>query len=70
MILDSVLSLKTDERLLAAVREASLRKLNAEDLLEQRVSFVYGSIGTRVGSLTKDQVRQVIIEQHGGVLSK
>jgi predicted transcriptional regulator len=70
MILDSVLSLKTDECLLDAVRQASLRKLNADDLLEQRVSFVYGSIGARIGSFTKDQVRQVFIEQHGGVLSK
>ena len=70
MILDSVLSLKTDDRLLDAVRSASSRKLNPEDLMEQRVSFVYGSIGTRFGSFTKEQVRQVILEQHGGVLHK
>lgn len=70
MILDSVLSLKTDERLLDAARRTSGVRLNSAELMEQRVSFVYGSIGAKAGSLTKDQVRQVMLEQHGGVLRK
>ena len=65
MTLDSVLSLKTDERLLDAVRRASLRKLDANDLMEQRVSFVYGSIGKDDTGITKEQVRKIILEQQG-----
>jgi len=70
MNLNSVLSLKTDDKLLAAVRLASQHRLNADELLEQRVSFVFGSMSSRDSGVTKDQVRQVILEQQGGVLHK
>ena len=70
MILEGVLNLKTDEKLLTAVRLASQHRLNAEELLEQRVSFVYGSLGKSTAGMTKDHVRQVILEQQGGVLHK
>lgn len=63
----NVLSLKTDEKLLDAVRVASQQRLNADQLLEQRVSFVYGSMGKQDNSMTKERVRQVILEQQGAV---
>jgi len=70
MTLRSVLDIKTDERLLNAVRSAPQHRLDADELFEQRVSFVYGSMGARDGNVTKEQVRQVIMEQQGGVLHR
>jgi hypothetical protein len=66
MILDSVLSLKTDERLLNSIKLAAQRALTPEELSEQRVSFVYGSLGPR-SEMTKDGVRQEILRQGGAV---
>lgn len=70
MTLRNALGIKTDEKLLNAVRFAPEHRLGAGELLEQRVSFVYGSMGTRDNNVTKEQVRQAIIEQQGGVLHK
>lgn len=64
MTLESILSLKTDARLLDAVRRASERKMSSEDLLEQRISFVFGSMGNG-SSMTKERVREVLLEQGG-----
>lgn len=73
MISEQLLSLKTDESLLAAVRHAAQRKPSAEEMFEQRVSFVYGAIGgaARKDGMTKDQVRKMIIDRDSGyALSK
>jgi hypothetical protein len=70
MNLHQVLSLKTDPKLIAAVQQAAMNKLNPADLLEQRVSFIYGSIGTQPDGFTKDQVRQAVMHHQGGVLHK
>lgn len=61
----NVLSLKTDERLLSAVRRAAQQRLSADDLMEQRVSFVYSSMSSDKGGVTKEHVRQVILQQGG-----
>lgn len=61
----SVLSLKTDERLLNAARRAAEHKMSSGELMEQRVSFVYGSMGGDKSGVTKEHVRQVILEQGG-----
>ncbi len=63
---DSLLSLKTDQSLLDAVARAAARKMSVGDLLEQRVSFVYGSMDSG-SNVTRDQVRKLIIEQQGGI---
>lgn len=63
MIIDSILGLKTDPRLLAAVHSAS-KRLSPQEIMEQRVSFVYGSMGHE-SNMTKEQVRRVILEQGG-----
>ncbi len=70
MITDSVLNLKTDEKLLKAVRDAAKHRLNADELMEQRVSFVFSSMSSGNAGVTKEQIRQMIIEQQGGVLHK
>ncbi|CAN7432926.1 hypothetical protein [Polaromonas sp. LjRoot131] len=65
MIIDGVMSLKTSAVLLDALQRASVKKLSSKELLEQRVSFVFGSMSNH-NDVTKDRVRQVILEQVGG----
>lgn len=64
MIIDSVLSLKTNPGLLDVLKKSLRTKLSPNDLLEQRVSFVFGSMKSQNG-VTKDRVRQMILEQVG-----
>ena len=64
MTIDSVLAMKANERLIAAMREAASKKISQCEMMEQRVSFVYGSIGTKNGA-EKDAVRQIILNQTG-----
>lgn len=59
-----VLSLKTDVRVLDALQRATTVKLTQADLLEQRISFVYGAMGGE-STMTKEQVRKVILQQAG-----
>jgi len=66
MIMDSVLSMKTSAGLLDKVRRAAARKLSPNELMEQRVSFVFGSMDSDNG-VTKDKVRKVILAQVGSV---
>ena len=70
MTFRNFLGIKTDETLLNLVRLAPEHRLSARELLEQCMSFVYGSLGTRNNNVTKEQVRQAIIEHQGGVLPK
>lgn len=58
------LDLKTDPGLLSALQGASQHKQTAAEMLEQRVSFVYGSVSSKNG-VTRDQVRKLILEQEG-----
>lgn len=61
---DSLLSLKTSPALLEALKNAATKPMTARDLMEQRVSFVYGSIDAASG-VTRERVRQLILEQEG-----
>lgn len=65
MILDSVLSLKTDERILKAVDRNIEKRMTSEEIAEQRVSFVISSMGGERGGMTKDHVRSVMLKQGG-----
>lgn len=58
------LELKTSEELLEALRGALAKKPTPQDILEQRVSFVFGSLGAD-NSVTREKVRQIITEQDG-----
>lgn len=61
---DSLLSLKSSDKLLDAVRRAATRRMTSGELLEQRVSFAYGSMDS-TSSVTREHVRQLILEQEG-----
>lgn len=65
MTYDILSKLHTDKGLVEAAKTAAKRRLSADDLLEQRVSFVYGSFTSKGDGVTKDQVRQVIRAQQG-----
>jgi hypothetical protein len=64
MIIDSVLAMKTNANLKDAIRRVSSRKLSSQEVVEQRVSFVFGSMDAKNG-VTKEHVRQVILNQSG-----
>lgn len=61
---NEILELKTSDSLLNALHEACLKKLSAQEILEQRVSFVFGSLGAD-SSVTREKVRQILVEQDG-----
>lgn len=65
---DSLLSLKTSEKLLNAVHRAAARKMTSEELREQRVSFVFGSMDSS-SSVTRERVRQMLLDQEGATTS-
>lgn len=60
--------LKTNEALLRALEAAASGKLTADELHEQRVSFVMGSLKSTSG-VTRAQVENVISEQEGRKVS-
>lgn len=64
IMLDSITTLKTDERALAQLRSAASRKPTADEIFEQQVSFVFGSIKSRDG-VTREKVRQMLKNQEG-----
>lgn len=55
------LPLETDKYLLEQLKVAALTKQSIPDIFEQRVSFVYGSLG-RNNTTTKEQIRQILKE--------
>lgn len=60
----NLLDLKTNPDLLRALEGAVQRKQTADEILEQRVSFVYGSVCPENG-VTREQVRMLILEHEG-----
>lgn len=61
---NEILELKTNAELLEALQKSLTRKPTAEEIREQRVSFVYGSLSSK-SSVTRDRVRQLLVEQSG-----
>lgn len=57
-------NIQTSSELLGALQGATQRRQTASELLEQRVSFVYGSMSQESG-VTREQVRKLILEQEG-----
>ena len=70
MNIQQAFGLKTDEGLLRAVRDSARYPMSAEQVAEQRVSFVYGVMKIDDHTVTKDHVRAVIQQQQGGVFKK
>jgi len=56
--------LKTQQSLLAVLREAGTRPVSAEDLHAQRVSFIMGSVKAESG-ITREQVQRELAKQEG-----
>lgn len=57
-------NLKTKETLLRTLRRAGAKKLSAEELQKQRVSFVIGSLSAE-SSVTRAQVKEVLANFEG-----
>lgn len=62
---NEVLELKTTKSLLDALEGASTKKPTVEELLEQRVSFVFSSMKPDNG-VSRDRIKQALVEQDGG----
>lgn len=58
------LGLKTDEKLLKALKDSGSRKISNRELHEQRVSYVYGSMKPN-SQMTKERVKQLLEEREG-----
>lgn len=54
---DTMTNLKTDARLLKEMHDA--RKPTREEIKEQRVSFVFGSLDAK-SPITREQVRKIL----------
>ena len=55
----SFFELKTSPSLLQALERATTRQPTRDELFEQRVSFVYGSVDSK-SSVTREQVRHIL----------
>lgn len=59
-----MVSVKTNESLIQALEKAAKRKPTADELRQQRVSYVYGSVKSS-NSLTKARIKDLLAEQLG-----
>lgn len=62
------LALKSDPAVLEALKAAAKVEQSPEQRFEQRVSFVFGSLGKN-NTMTKDQVRQQLRRDMGDLLA-
>jgi hypothetical protein len=62
--IDRVLGVKTDQRVHAMMQRAAGARMTADELLAQRVSFVFGSMDEK-SNVTKERVREVILGLSG-----
>lgn len=69
MTIDRALALKTDRRMLESIQRAAAKHVTAEELLAQRVSFVYGSMDNK-SNVSKDRVRDVILGLSAGTIAR
>ena len=56
--------IKSDERLLQALRNAARQKQTPEESHRQRVSYIIGVLGRRSG-ITKEKIEQVLARRDG-----
>ncbi|WP_428505142.1 hypothetical protein [Roseateles sp.] len=64
----NTLALKSDPAVLQALERAAKMSQSPEQRFEQRVSFVFGSLGKN-NTMTKDQVRQQLRREMGDLLA-
>ena len=63
---DALQQLKTSNSLIKALSKASADKPSAEELLEQRVSFIYGALDAD-SDMTREAIKEILVQQKGGV---
>lgn len=56
--------LKTSESLLLALRNAAKTQISAEELREQRISFILGALDKESG-VTREKIVKVLDDQQG-----
>lgn len=61
---DVLLQLKTDSSLIKALEKASAEKQSEEELLEQRVSFIFGTLDSD-SEMTREVIRKILVKQRG-----
>ncbi|MEE9494378.1 MAG: hypothetical protein V3W04_13500 [Gammaproteobacteria bacterium] len=61
---NNISELKSSKELLGALEKAASIKLTSAEMLEQRVSFVFGSMDSD-SDVTRHHIKQVIAEQEG-----
>ena len=55
---------KTKQELLDLMKSKVGTPMSAEEILEQKVSYIFGMVG-RSSTVTKEQIRQQILESEG-----
>ena len=58
---NNLTELKMDQELRDALEKAASHKMSAEERMNQRVSFVYGSLSSD-NNMTKEQIKEIISE--------
>ena len=61
---DFVTTLHTDSALLRALQDASKRRTSEEELRQQRVSFIMGTLKDTSG-VTRSRIQDVLAQQEG-----
>ena len=56
--------LKTNKSTLKALKEAARRQLTPDEIQQQRISFVMGSLDAE-SSITREKVEKLLAEQRG-----
>ena len=56
--------IKTNEKVVNALKAAAGRKMTAEELREQKASFIYGMLSADSG-VTKAQIKEFVKEHEG-----
>ncbi len=57
----------TDGALLTALQRAAKQPVSHEEIVAQRVSFVYGSVSSSANGVTREKIRQMILQEEGGL---
>lgn len=52
--------LRTDPTVLAALKKAATTKVTANEIAEQRISFVYGAMNAS-SAITREQVKKIVV---------
>lgn len=65
MTILSNINLLTNEKLLQAVSETKTIKPSANDIREQRVSFIFGCLRSSDKDVTRERINEVLDTQEG-----